>query len=174
MPLSGAGGPGGLVVAERDRGRAVDIGTGSGSLAAGWDQENKLRWIHPESPFQPSAKIVLLARLDERWPRVPQYKPLSVGVVLLDLVPAAWHQPDLFAPTPTGARNCRRSSTASTTGTAAARSASACFRATCGRSRATPPFTGCRRSGNFSRISGVRGDNARIEICVDEPDFPPM
>ena len=27
----------------------------------------------------------------------PRYKPLSVGVVLLDLVPAAQHQPDLFA-----------------------------------------------------------------------------
>ena len=31
------------------------------------------------------------------WHRVPRYKPLSVGVVLLDLVPAARHQPDLFA-----------------------------------------------------------------------------
>jgi hypothetical protein len=28
---------------------------------------------------------------------VPRYKPLSVGVVLLDLVPADHHQPDLFA-----------------------------------------------------------------------------
>jgi DNA polymerase IV len=39
----------------------------------------------------------LLARLDHLWRRVPRYKPLSVGVVLLDLVPAARHQPDLFA-----------------------------------------------------------------------------
>ena len=39
----------------------------------------------------------LLARLEQLWPRVPPYKPLSVGVVLLDLVPAARHQPDLFA-----------------------------------------------------------------------------
>jgi DNA polymerase IV len=39
----------------------------------------------------------LLARLDELWRRVPRTKPLSVGVVLLDLVPAAQHQPDLFA-----------------------------------------------------------------------------
>jgi len=31
----------------------------------------------------------LLARLEEVWQRVPRYKPLSVGVVLLDLVPAA-------------------------------------------------------------------------------------
>jgi DNA polymerase IV len=38
----------------------------------------------------------LLARLDELWPRAQRYKPLSVGVVLLDLVPAAMHQPDLF------------------------------------------------------------------------------
>jgi DNA polymerase-4 len=40
----------------------------------------------------------LLARLDELWHRVPRHKPLSVGVVLLDLVPAVQHQPDLFAP----------------------------------------------------------------------------
>ena len=39
----------------------------------------------------------MLARLDELWPRAPRYKPLSVGVVLLDLVPATMHQPDLFA-----------------------------------------------------------------------------
>ena len=39
----------------------------------------------------------LLARLEQLWPRVPRYKPLSVGVVLLDLVPAVMHQPDLFA-----------------------------------------------------------------------------
>jgi hypothetical protein len=38
----------------------------------------------------------LLACLDQLWPRVPRYKPLSVGVVLLDLVPASVHQPDLF------------------------------------------------------------------------------
>jgi DNA polymerase-4 len=40
----------------------------------------------------------LLARLEELWHRVPRHKPLSVGVVLLDLVPAVQHQPDLFAP----------------------------------------------------------------------------
>jgi DNA polymerase-4 len=39
----------------------------------------------------------LLARLEQLWKQVPRYKPLSVGVVLLDLVPAAQHQPDLFA-----------------------------------------------------------------------------
>jgi len=39
----------------------------------------------------------LLARLAELWKQVPRYKPLSVGVVLLDLVPADQHQPDLFA-----------------------------------------------------------------------------
>src|SRR5215472_263185 len=39
----------------------------------------------------------LLGHLEELWQRVPRYKPLSVGVVLLDLVPAAQHQPDLFA-----------------------------------------------------------------------------
>ena len=36
-------------------------------------------------------------RLEQLWPRVPRYKPLSIGVVLLDLVPASHHQPDLFA-----------------------------------------------------------------------------
>jgi DNA polymerase-4 len=39
----------------------------------------------------------LLARLEELWKRVPRYKPLSVCVVLIDLVPADQHQPDLFA-----------------------------------------------------------------------------
>ena len=39
----------------------------------------------------------LLARLEQLWPRVPRYKPMSVGVVLLGLVPASQHQPDLFA-----------------------------------------------------------------------------
>jgi DNA polymerase-4 len=39
----------------------------------------------------------LLTRLEELWQRVPPYKSLSVGVVLLDLVPADQHQPDLFA-----------------------------------------------------------------------------
>src|SRR3984893_6762601 len=38
----------------------------------------------------------LLDRLDRLWTEVPAYKPLSVGVVLLDLVPSARHQPDLF------------------------------------------------------------------------------
>src|SRR6202045_454433 len=45
----------------------------------------------------------LLARLEELWRRGPRDKPLSVGVVLLDLVPAAQHQPDLFD-TDTGRR----------------------------------------------------------------------
>jgi hypothetical protein len=39
---------------------------------------------------------LLLARLDELWRRVPRTEPLSVGVVLLDLVPTGQHQPDLF------------------------------------------------------------------------------
>ena len=40
----------------------------------------------------------LLGCLAQLRQRVPRYKPLSVGVVLLDLVPAGQHQPDLFAP----------------------------------------------------------------------------
>jgi DNA polymerase IV len=39
----------------------------------------------------------LLARLERLWIRVPPKKPLSVGVALLDLIPAGRHQPDLFA-----------------------------------------------------------------------------
>jgi hypothetical protein len=35
--------------------------------------------------------------LEDLWRRVPRYKLLSVGVVLLDLAPAGQHQPDLFA-----------------------------------------------------------------------------
>jgi len=38
----------------------------------------------------------LLGRLEQLWASVPGYKPLSVGVTLLDLVPARYHQPDLF------------------------------------------------------------------------------
>jgi DNA polymerase-4 len=38
----------------------------------------------------------LLDRLERLWVGVPEYKPLSVGVTLLDLVPAIHHQPDLF------------------------------------------------------------------------------
>lgn len=39
----------------------------------------------------------LLARLENLWARVPPFKPLAVGVVLLGLVPADRHQGDLFA-----------------------------------------------------------------------------
>src|SRR5215831_4438962 len=38
----------------------------------------------------------LLARLAELWHGVPHMKPMSVGVTLLRLVPAIYHQPDLF------------------------------------------------------------------------------
>jgi DNA polymerase-4 len=38
----------------------------------------------------------LLRCLEQLWLRVPPCKPLSVGVVLLDLVPGSRHQPDLF------------------------------------------------------------------------------
>ncbi|MGB9152011.1 MAG: DNA polymerase [Alphaproteobacteria bacterium] len=39
----------------------------------------------------------LLARLTQLWQQVPRMKPIKVGVVLFGLVPAAQHQPDLFA-----------------------------------------------------------------------------
>ncbi len=38
----------------------------------------------------------LLGRLEQMWEFVPRFKPLSVGVMLLGLVPAIRHQPDLF------------------------------------------------------------------------------
>jgi len=39
----------------------------------------------------------LLTRLAKLWHSVPDFKPVKVGVVLFGLVPAARHQPDLFA-----------------------------------------------------------------------------
>ena len=39
----------------------------------------------------------LLARLTQLWQKVPRMNPIKVGIVLLGLVPAAHHQPDLFA-----------------------------------------------------------------------------
>jgi DNA polymerase-4 len=39
----------------------------------------------------------LLSRLTQLWKKVPYIKPIKVGVVLLGLVPATKHQPDLFA-----------------------------------------------------------------------------
>jgi DNA polymerase-4 len=59
-----------------------------GDLGGFWD----------ETSFQETRDTgFLLGRLDQLWLRVPSYKPLSVGIVLLDLVPASQHQPDLFA-----------------------------------------------------------------------------
>ena len=59
----------------------------------------KIGFIPPAAEIGHPARDTgfLLARLDELWPRAPHYKPLSVGVVLFDLVPAVLHQPDLFA-----------------------------------------------------------------------------
>jgi DNA polymerase IV len=62
-----------------------------------------LRWLGDlgswwnETSFQETRNTgFLLARLDELWQEVPPFKPLSVGVTLLSLVPAVHHQPDLF------------------------------------------------------------------------------
>jgi DNA polymerase-4 len=85
----------------------------------------------------------LLQCLDRLWPRVPRYKPLSVGVVLLDLVPAGMHQPDLFE------NDSRRRQKLSPTATAAEPSGSACCRPMCGHSGVMPRFTGCRKPGSF-------------------------
>jgi hypothetical protein len=56
-----------------------------------------LAWWDETDFFETRDTSFLLARLEEIWQRVPRYKPLSVGVVLLDLVHADQHQPDLFA-----------------------------------------------------------------------------
>jgi hypothetical protein len=82
----------------------------------------------------------LLARLDQLWPRVPRYKPLSVGVVLLGLVPASGHQPDLFA---AGSQGHQQLSPlvdriVSTGATGVARSASASSRPRSANSKAMP------------------------------------
>jgi DNA polymerase IV len=59
-----------------------------GDLGGWWD----------EISFQETRDTdFLLARLKQLWTGVPPYKPLTVGVVLLGLVPAMYHQPDLFA-----------------------------------------------------------------------------
>jgi DNA polymerase-4 len=62
-----------------------------------------LRWMGDlgswsnEISFQETCETsFLLGRLEELWSGVPSYKPLSVGVTLLDLVPAQHHQLDLF------------------------------------------------------------------------------
>lgn len=60
---------------------------GSAIPAAFWD----------EISFHATRDIgFLLACLDKLRRQVPRYKPLSVGVVLLDLVPSAGHQFDLY------------------------------------------------------------------------------
>jgi hypothetical protein len=41
--------------------------------------------------MKPTTPAFLLARLEQLWTDVPRYKPLSVGVVLLGLVPASRH-----------------------------------------------------------------------------------
>jgi DNA polymerase-4 len=53
-------------------------------------------WWHELDFHETRDTGFLLAGLDRLWTAVPRYKPLSVGVVLLDLVPAASHQLDLF------------------------------------------------------------------------------
>jgi hypothetical protein len=74
---------------------------------------------------------------------------LSVGVVLLDLMPADHHQPDLFV-----ADNGRRQKLSPLIDRINDRYGRCSigfglFHATCGRSRAMPPFIGCRRRGSF-------------------------
>jgi DNA polymerase IV len=62
-----------------------------------------LRWMgdlgswSSEISFQETCETAfLLGRLEQLWHGVPTYKPLSVGLTLLDLVPAQQHQPDPF------------------------------------------------------------------------------
>ena len=91
----------------------------------------------------------LLARLDELWPRAPRYTPLSVGVVLLDLIPAAMHQPDLFA-----ADTQRRQKLSPLIDRINDRYGRCAigfglFPADVRAFKAMPPSTGCRRGGSF-------------------------
>lgn len=59
----------------------------AGDLGGYWDEVG----FH-----ETRATDFLLDRLDFLWRTVPRFKPVKVGVVLLDLVPAVRHQPDLF------------------------------------------------------------------------------
>ena len=52
---------------------------------------------HLHLQTRPDCRPQCRGAAEEVWQRVPRTKPLSVGVVLLDLVPADQHQPDLFA-----------------------------------------------------------------------------
>jgi hypothetical protein len=93
----------------------------------------------------------LLARLEEIWQRVPRYKPLSVGVVLLDLVPADHHQPDLFA-----TDNDRRQKLSPLIDRINDRYGRCAigfglFPPDVRAFKGQPRFTGCRRGGSFSR-----------------------
>ena len=63
-------------------------------------------WNEPD--FHETDTAFLLARLEELWRRVPRFKPLSVGIVLLDLVPPSGSSRTCSPPTMTGVRTCRR------------------------------------------------------------------
>lgn len=60
---------------------------------AGWEEQ-----FWDETRFQETQDTAfLLGRLAQLWRQVPRRKPVKVGVVLFNLIPAAQHQPDLFA-----------------------------------------------------------------------------
>jgi hypothetical protein len=88
-------------------------------------------------------------RFEDLWRRVPRTKPLSVGVVLLDLVPAAQHRPDLFA-----ADNHRRQKLSPLIDRINDRYGRCSigfglFPSDVRRSKGMPRFIACRRGGSF-------------------------
>ncbi len=111
----------------------------------------KIGFIPPAAEIGHPARDTgfLLARLDELWPRAPHYKPLSVGVVLFDLVPAVLHQPDLFAADTH--RRQKLSPLIDRINDHYGRCAIGfgLLPPEGGRSRAMRRFTGCRRAGSF-------------------------
>jgi DNA polymerase IV len=127
----------------------------TGDLGGWWD----------ETDFQETRDTgFLLARLDELWKRVPRYKPLSVGVVLLDLVPADYHQPDLFKTADRRRQKLSPLIDRINGRYAAARSASACRCPRCARSAAMPRSGGCRKGGSFEAGQAMLTPR-KISLC---------
>jgi DNA polymerase-4 len=65
------------------------------SVSVHW-MADKGSWQNETSFQETRDTSFLLAQLECLWEKVPALKPLTVGVTLLDLVPAIHHQLDLF------------------------------------------------------------------------------
>lgn len=113
------------------------------------------------NPRQRSCRSSDVKRVYGPRSRVISHKPLSVGVLLLDL-PARRHQPDLFE----RQKRQKLSPLIDQINNRYGRGAVAlgCRRPTCGRSEDTPHFIGCPEAWEFSpgleslpRIGAQRG-----------------